>query len=159
RVDPDTGTWRLRGQFPNSQHILSPGLFVRIRLPIGEPYQAILVPEQALGTDQGQKFVYVVNDQNNAIYRSVKVGRFQEGLRVITQGLATDEKVVFSGLQRVRPDSEVIPKLIATPPGTEPRTVGKSPDSGNKGQESGVRKQDSKVSNPESGQQGSRNGK
>ena len=60
-----TGTLRLRGVFPNPEAaLLSPGLFVRIRLPIGKPHPALLIAEQALGTDQGQKFVYVVNDKN-----------------------------------------------------------------------------------------------
>src|SRR5262249_46077928 len=62
RVAPDTGTWRLRGLFDNSDRVLSPGLYVRMRLPIGDPHDATLVAEQALGTDQGQKFVYVVKD-------------------------------------------------------------------------------------------------
>jgi RND family efflux transporter MFP subunit len=132
RVDPDTGTWRLRGLFANAQRILSPGLFVRIRLPVGNAYQATMVSEQALGTDQGQKFVYVVNggaaeerdvevrkgDQverrhtqvfagAEVEYRRVKVGRLHDGLRVITEGLAPGEKVVVSGLQRVRPGIKV----------------------------------------------------
>src|SRR4029077_1612525 len=71
RVDPDTGTWRLRGLFVNPDHCLSPGLFVRIRLPIGDPYKSTLVSEQALSTDQGQKFLYSVNESNHVAYRRV----------------------------------------------------------------------------------------
>jgi RND family efflux transporter MFP subunit len=127
RVDPDTGTWRLRGLFANPDHTLSPGLFVRMHLPIGEPYQAILVSEQALGTDQGQKFVYVVDEAGKADYRRVQVGRPHDGLRVITDGLTRREKVVVSGLQRVRPGVEVKPKMVDVPGG----------------QESGVRNQES----------------
>jgi RND family efflux transporter MFP subunit len=115
RLDPDTGTWRLRGLFPNPDYALSPGLFVRMRAPIGELYQATLVSEQALGTDQGQKFVYVVNDKNKVEYRRVKVGALHGGLRVVTENLSPKEKVVVSGLQRVRPDMEVSPKLIDMP--------------------------------------------
>ena len=112
RLDPDTGTWRLRGQFANPDFALSPGLFVRLRAPIGEPYRATLVSEQALGTDQGQKFVYVVNDKNRVEYRRVKVGALHGSLRVIAENLKPKEQVVVSGLQRVRPDMEVSPKVV-----------------------------------------------
>lgn len=115
RVDPDTGTWRLRGLFANPDQSLAPGLFVRIRLPIGNPYSATLVSEEALGTDQGQKFLYVVTDKNTVEYRRVRVGRLHEGLRVITEGLGPGEKVVVGGLQRVRPGVEVSPKVVEMP--------------------------------------------
>ena len=100
----------MRGVFDNPTHILSPGLFVRVRLPIGEPYQAILIDERALGTDQGQKFVYVVDDDNNAQYRRVEVGKLQNGQRVVRKGIAEGERVVVSGLQRVRPGAPVTAK-------------------------------------------------
>jgi RND family efflux transporter MFP subunit len=112
RMDADTGTWRLRGRFPNEDQGISSGMFVHIRLPIGEPYSALLIAEQALGTDQGQRFVYVVDAQNKAQYRRVKIGRLHEGLRVITDGLKPDEKVVIKGLQRVRPGAAVKPTLV-----------------------------------------------
>lgn len=115
RVDPDTGTWRLRGLFANPHHGLSSGLFVRVRLPIGEPYKALLIAEQALGADQGQRFVYVVDANQVATYRRVKVGRLHDGLRVITDGLDPSEKVVVSGLQRVRPGSKVDGKVMPMP--------------------------------------------
>jgi RND family efflux transporter MFP subunit len=120
RVDADTGTWRLRGIFANADHCLSPGLFVRMRAPVGEPYRATLVSEQALSTDQGQKFVYVVNDQNKVEYRRIKVGALHNGLRVITENLAPSERVVVSGLQRVGPGVEVTSKVVEMPmlPGT-----------------------------------------
>ncbi len=76
KVDADTGTWRLRAKFDNKDSALSSGLFVRIRLPIGEPFEAKLIAEQALGTDQGQRFVYVVGDNNKVEYRPVQVGAF-----------------------------------------------------------------------------------
>src|SRR5262249_4118598 len=115
RVDPDTGTWRLRGVFPNPSRGLSSGLFVRIRLPIGEPYPALLISEQALGTDQGQRLVYVIDDSGKASYRKIKVGRVHDGLRVITDGLEKGEKVVVTGLQRVRPGAEVKFKVVPMP--------------------------------------------
>src|SRR5262245_37219014 len=97
RVDADTGTWRLRGTFQNPDlntdpdpehipdHALSPGLFARIRLPMGHPYQAVLVSESALGTDQGQKYLYVVDQAGQAERRDVKVGQIHDGLRVILE--------------------------------------------------------------------------
>jgi RND family efflux transporter MFP subunit len=120
QLDPSTGTLQARGVFDNPDRMLSPGMFVRVRLPIGQPYQALLLSEQALGTDQGQKFVYVIDDQNKAQYRRVQVGKLERGQRVILGGIAEGDRVVVSGLQRVRPGVQVNPKLAtATPPATE----------------------------------------
>ena len=113
RVDQATGTLRLRGIFPNPKRILSPGLFVRIRVPIGDPHPSLLISEQALGSDQGQKFVYVVNPKNEVTYRRVETGMLQDGLRVIEKGLAANERVVLSGLQRIRPGIKIEPKMAA----------------------------------------------
>jgi RND family efflux transporter MFP subunit len=120
-VDGATGTLRVRGAFPNADDLLVPGLFVRVRLPIGKPQQAILIAEKALVTDQGQKFVYVVKDENTAEhegkveYRQIKLGRLHDGLRVVKEGLAPNEKIVVSGLQRVRPDIKVKLKDVEMP--------------------------------------------
>jgi RND family efflux transporter MFP subunit len=114
RLDVATGTLQVRGIFENQSHMLSPGLFVRVRLPIGDPYDAVLIDEQALGTDQGQKFVYVVDNENKAQYRRVQVGKLQNGQRVVLKGLTEGERVVVSGLQRVRPGAEVDPKPAET---------------------------------------------
>jgi len=111
RYDPSTGTQQVRGVFPNPDRLLAPGLFVRVRLPIGEPYQALLIAEQALGTDQGQKFVYVVGKNNNAEYRRIEVGKLQRGQRVVLKGLAAGERVIVSGLQLVRPGAPVEAKM------------------------------------------------
>lgn len=113
QLDASSGTLRLRGRFPNPKGILSPGMFVRIRVPIGDPHQAILVSERALGADQGEKFIYVVDDDNKAIYRRVQVGALWEGLRVIESGLTTSERVILSGLQRVKAGGLVNPKVIS----------------------------------------------
>ncbi|HEX3999885.1 MAG TPA: efflux RND transporter periplasmic adaptor subunit [Pirellulales bacterium] len=111
QVDQQTGTLRLRGIFPNADRLLSPGLFVRIRLPIGEPHDALVVPEEALGTDQGQKFLYVIDDHDVAQYRKVEVGQaYGEGMQVIAEGLNPGERVVVNGLQRVRAGNPVTPK-------------------------------------------------
>jgi RND family efflux transporter MFP subunit len=110
QLQSQTGTLMLRGTFPNADRLLSPGMFVRIRLPIGEPHDSLIVPEEALGTDQGRKFVYVIDDKNLAQYRSVTVGAaYGEGMREITDGLKPGERVVVTGLQRVRPGNPVTP--------------------------------------------------
>ncbi|MGE0609367.1 MAG: efflux RND transporter periplasmic adaptor subunit [Pirellulales bacterium] len=128
RVDSGTGTLRVRGVFDNHQRLLSPGLFVRVRLPIGEPHQAIVIPERAIGTDQGQKFVYVVGADGKAEYRRLKVGRLQHGMREVKEGLTPEDRIVVSGLQRVRPGADVEAKLVdatatsnPTPPTPAPK--------------------------------------
>jgi len=121
RVNPGTGTLRVRGEFPNPDRLLSAGLFARIQLPMGEPHEALLVAEQALGTDQGQKFVYVVNDQNEVVYRRVKVGTLVDGLRVISEGLSPKERVIVNGLQRVKPGAKAEVKDVPMPTGAASR--------------------------------------
>lgn len=115
RMDPSTGTLRVRAVFENPDRMLAAGLFVRVRLPIGGPHQALLVPEQALGTDQGQKFLYVVTPDDEIVYRPVQVGKVHDRQRVISQGLSPNERVVITGLQRVRPGIKVKPTMTATP--------------------------------------------
>jgi RND family efflux transporter MFP subunit len=110
QIDPNTGTQRVRAVISNPQRLLSPGLFVRLRFPVGRPHQALLVPEEALGTDQGQRFLYVVNDKSEVVYRRVKVGMLTHGRRVIEDGLKPGEQVVVNGLQRVRPGDKVTTK-------------------------------------------------
>ena len=126
RVDPDTGTWRLRATFQNPDGALYPGLYVRVRVPIGQPYKARLVSEQALGTDQGQKFIYVVDKAGKVDKRRVKVGRIHDGLRAITDGLKPGEQVIVNGLQRVRPEFPVRPQLVAMPVLSDPTAPPKS---------------------------------
>jgi RND family efflux transporter MFP subunit len=124
QVDPATGTLRVRGIFPNPKRLLSPGLFVRVRLPIGAPHEAVVVPEKALGSDQGQKFVYVVDDKDEVAYRKIKVGPLNKGYRVVEDGVTAGERVIVSGLQRVRPKAKVevtrVHDIPATAGGTPP---------------------------------------
>ncbi len=115
KVDPGTGTIRMRANIANHDGMLTPGLFVRCHLPLGSPRHTILVSEQAMGSDQGQKFVYVVDDKNEVSYRPVKVGRLYAGMRVIEDGLSKTDKVVVVGLQRVQPGIKVDPKLGEMP--------------------------------------------
>lgn len=110
RLDPNTGTLRARGVFPNPDGTMTPGFFARVRVPGSGEYEGLLVPDEALGTDQSQKFVYVSNSQNVVEYRAVKTGPRVNGLRVITEGLQPGDWVVVNGIQRVRPDAHVNPQ-------------------------------------------------
>jgi membrane fusion protein, multidrug efflux system len=91
--------------------LLSPGMFVRVRLPVGKEHPGILIPEEALGSDQGQRYVYVVNEKDEAMYRRVKLGPQDGKYRVINEGVNAGERVIVSGLQRVRAGMKVNPKL------------------------------------------------
>jgi RND family efflux transporter MFP subunit len=112
QVNPKTGTIRLRGVFPNQDQALLPGLFARVRVPVGRSHQALLVSERALDTDQGQKVLYVVNGKNEVVSRPVQLEALHDGLREITAGLAAGERVIVNGLQQVRPGATVEPRLV-----------------------------------------------
>ena len=105
--NPTTGTMRLRASFPNPNRLLTPGLFVRIRLPIGDPHTSVMIPEVAIGSDLGQKYVYVVGPDNEISQRKIQIGMQTQTLRVVKEGLKDGERVVVSGLQRVRPRLKV----------------------------------------------------
>ncbi len=116
QVDPGSGTLRVRAPFDNARRVFKPGLFARLQVPVSEPYQAILVSQQALGTDQGQKYVLVVNDTGVVERRFVKVGPLQDdGLQVVSAGLQAGEWIVVNGLQRARPGKPVTPQRAAMP--------------------------------------------
>lgn len=106
-VNPSTGTARLRGVFPNKNHDLASGMFVRVRVPASKPYQALLIPERALATDQDIKFVYVVGSDGTAARRTVQLGGQRGDMRIVTSGLEAGEQVIVKGLQRVRPGKKV----------------------------------------------------
>jgi RND family efflux transporter MFP subunit len=109
-LNPSTGTITVRGVFPNKDRALVPGLFAHIRVPLGGPHPALLVSDRALGTTQGQKFLYVVNGKDQVEYRPVTVGALHGGLREVVDGLKPGERVVINGLLRVRPGVTVEPK-------------------------------------------------
>ena len=118
-VNPATGSLTIRMLFPNLDGALIPGLFARVRLPVSEPQNTLLVSERAIGTDQSQKFVLTVAKDNTVAYRSVKLGGNIEGKRVVRQGLNPGESIIVNGLQRVRPGMTVAPEIeivAAIPP-------------------------------------------
>jgi membrane fusion protein, multidrug efflux system len=99
RVDRGTGTLRVRGVFENVNEYLTPGLFVRVRIPFGKPHQALLVSERAVGTDQRIKYLLRVNPKNAVEYCPVTLGRLEDGMRVIESGIGPNDLVVVNGLQ------------------------------------------------------------
>jgi membrane fusion protein, multidrug efflux system len=132
QVNPTTGSILVRGVFANpkpagGQRLLSPGMFVRIRLPIGLPRPALLVIDRAIGSDQGMKFVYVMDAEDKVQYRRVTTGALQDdGLRVIEQGIQPGDWVVVGGLQQVRPRIKARPDRVAMPT-LAPNVPGETP--------------------------------
>ena len=104
---------RVRAEFPNTDGVLTPGLFARIRLGTADKTQAVLVNDSAVNTDQDRKYVYAVDDKGMVGYRPVQIGTLENGLRVIDSGLAAGEKIVVNGLQRVRPGMPVQPVIVS----------------------------------------------
>jgi membrane fusion protein, multidrug efflux system len=113
QVKPSTGTIRVRAVFPNADRLLTPGLFARIRVPLSTPHPAVLVPDRAIATDQGQKVLMLVNDDDRVVMRPVKPGAIHDGLRAIDSGLKPGERVIVEGLLSARPGELVSPKLRA----------------------------------------------
>lgn len=122
RVDAASGTIEVRGLFPNPGNKILPGLFARIRIPVGETPGALLVPDSAIGRDQQGHFLLVANTDNVTEYRPVKAGELLDGMRVIQTGLKGDERIIVNGLQKARPGGPVTP--------TEAKPAGAS-DQGN----------------------------
>lgn len=112
REDAATGTLSLRGVFANPDELLSPGFFARIRVRQSAPYQAILLPDRAIGTDQAQHFVWLVNQENQVEYRKVELGAHIGQSRVIVQGLKPEEWAVIEGIQKLKPGIKVNPERI-----------------------------------------------
>ena len=116
KLDPATGSMWMRAEFVKPSRPIRAGMFVRVRFPLGSPAKSVLVAEQALGSDQGQRYLLVVDSQNKAEYRKVSVGSLEaDGMRVVREGLKVGERVVVSGLMRVRAGTEVSPKLVPMP--------------------------------------------
>jgi RND family efflux transporter MFP subunit len=117
RLDPNTGSIVMRALFPNPDGRILPGLFARIRLPASAEYPAILIGEEAIGTDQNQKFVLTLNATNGVDYRPVKLGPQHEGKRVIREGLSAKDQVIVTsgGMARVRPGMVVTPQPPPSP--------------------------------------------
>jgi membrane fusion protein, multidrug efflux system len=108
--DSTTGTLLVRGSFPNPDGFLAPGSFVRVRLASSPKYKALLVSDRAIGTDQDQSFVYVLDAQNIARLHHITTGQLADGLRVVKSGVQADDVLIINGIIKVRPDSPVKPQ-------------------------------------------------
>ena len=107
RLDATTGTLRARGVFANPDELLSPGLFARLRIPGGTPHRALLIPDRAIGVDQGQKFVWIAKDDGSIEYRRIVPGGQFGPLRAVTEGLRPEDQVVIEGIQKLRPGAKI----------------------------------------------------
>jgi multidrug efflux system membrane fusion protein len=112
QVNPKTGTIRGRAVFDNSDGSYTPGLYARLKLVGSGTYNAMLINDEAVGTDLGKKFVLVMDADNKTAYRAVELGPKIEGLRIVRNGLNKDDIIIVKGLQRVRPGSPVTPEVI-----------------------------------------------
>jgi len=113
RLDSATGTLRARATIENKAGLFSAGMFARVRVPGSPEYRAVLLPDEAIGTDQTNRFVLVVDAEGVASRRTVILGRLQDGLRVIKSGVTAEDWVVVRGIQRARPGQKVTPKREA----------------------------------------------
>jgi len=129
-IDRSSGTIRGRAEFRNDG-LFTPGMFARVQVPGSPEYDALLVPDPAIGTDQGRKFVLVVGEDNTAVSKYVTLGQVLDGnLRVIKSGLGGDDRVVVNGLMRVRPGQKVTPQEEGKPPaGAGPQAQAPQPQS------------------------------
>lgn len=119
RLDTASSTIRVRARFDNPDGTLVPGLYARIKVGGGAPHRALLVEEAAIGTDQDKKFVLVVDAKGQVSYRPVSLGALHGNLRVITAGLASGDRIVVHGIQRVRPGATVRPHVVAMDDGSD----------------------------------------
>jgi RND family efflux transporter MFP subunit len=115
RLDEATGTMRVRARFPNPDFVLQPGLFGRVDVAASNKYQGILVPDEAVGSDQNERVVFVVGEDGTVSTKPVRPGPKLYGYRVIREGLNGDETIVVNGLMRVRPGIKVSPELVQLP--------------------------------------------
>jgi RND family efflux transporter MFP subunit len=109
-IDRTSGTIRGRAQLENPDSLFTPGMFARVQVPASAPYQALMVPDAAIGSEQARKFVYLIDQDNVARLRYVTLGQLIDELRVIKDGLSAGDRVVVNGLMRVRQGVKVTPE-------------------------------------------------
>ena len=115
KIDPSTGTFEARAVFSNADGTILPGLFVRLHLPVSRG-AGLLVPDDALGIDQGGRYALVVGEDGTVQHRPVEVGALSDGMRMVQKGLTAEDWVVVNGVQRARPGTKVTPKRTELPP-------------------------------------------
>ncbi len=117
-IDRSTGTMRVRAMFENKDNLFTPGMFARIKLPASERYTALLIPEEAIASEQVRKLVMTVNADQIVVPKYVELGIASNGLRVIRSGLSAEDRVIVNGLMRARPGMKVTARdAAASPPG------------------------------------------
>lgn len=116
RLDPNSGTILGRAVFENSDGFLQPGMFARGRLLGSGEYEAVLIPDEAIVADQSRSIVYLVGDDDLVSVAQVETGAMWQGLRVVRSGVTSDDRIIISGLQRVRPGAPVVPTLEVLEP-------------------------------------------
>ena len=121
RVDRSTGTIRARAVVENPDGRLAPGLFARVKLVTAEPAQAVLIDDQAVGIDQGRRYVLTLGSQNEAEYRPIELGPIVDGLRVVSGGRKPGDRIIVKGL--VRPGMQVVPQVISMIAGATPAAI------------------------------------
>ena len=114
-VDPSTGTLAGRAILKNPKHVLLPGLFVRVRIPLGPPKEELLVPDTVLGTDQSGRYLLVVNKDDVVEQRRVELGPLDGTLQVIDKGVGADDRVIINGMLRAVPGQKVDPQTASAP--------------------------------------------
>lgn len=112
RLDPNSGTITVRAVVPNTDGFLRPGVFGRVRVPATEPYQALLIPDAAILSDQARKIVMLTDTEGNVSARPVVLGDMEGGLRIVKSGLSPDDLVVVNGIQRARPGGKVTVETV-----------------------------------------------
>jgi RND family efflux transporter MFP subunit len=125
QLDTNTGTLNVRASLPNPKpRVFTPGMFMKVHLPVGRAYETMLIPEKAVGTDQESKYVFILDNDNKVIQRAIKVGNLYKGFRSVHSGLQLTDKVIVTGLQRARPGVLVRPTIKQEDP---PDNVSESP--------------------------------
>ena len=124
RIDDRTGSIKLRAVLDNKDNLLKSGMFVRIRVPVSQPYDAVLVPEASIGVDQDTRYVIAIGSDKKPVRRTVELGRSIGTWRVITKGLDAGTEIVYRGLQRVRPGAEISIEQATVSLDLDPSTEG-----------------------------------
>jgi RND family efflux transporter MFP subunit len=125
-IDRASGTIRGRAQFANGDNLFTPGMFARVQVPGSAPWQALLVPDAAIGTEQARKYVLAVGADNTVSQKYVTLGEVVDDLRVIKTGLSADDRVIVNGMVRARPGGKVTPQEQGAAPSAASGTQAKS---------------------------------
>jgi membrane fusion protein, multidrug efflux system len=128
RMDPGTGTLRVRGVFKSWDPLLSPGFFVRLRVASGPKVLAVLIPDEVIGSQQGVRFVYVVKPDQTVERRNIATGSTAEGLRIVHSGVRGGEQIISTRLQMIQPGMKVQPMPSTPDPAATPSAAAAAPD-------------------------------